>query len=642
MPKVKKDKKASKIFLSKWFRLVTAILSIGFIVQTIMGVVNLPLIRGNTATFFTNDIISVWRYVDEFGEEPGEDDKNSELGLLALDKRKLLRFNGQSEERFNVLKLNYFSQQRNLPYAFMQGEYYLSENDNTDYLIKYEHRYVGNYTFRAHAYLYNQSDPSKMISRITCDVYKKDTSNYAYYYKTVSDINKDGEKTFLNPKDQLYLKYTSIFNARYQWFDEDLSTLFQKKVVPYLDLTYEDYSTQMNDGVSAFVSYRFTMQSLILWGVILGLTSILLCILSFIKKGKVKKKESVMFDDIDQMDYSDVKVSAKLTRVPKNSGFNLRVHEFEIKVVALIFLFLSSMVTFVVFLDAVKVNVPMLPGNDHVRDIFANLSIIAVILLYFLKLDIYQNKKNAAAYSWFLFITGLLYYFLILIVYAVFDGMGSSATSILDTILAYFPGNIIWAVLTFNVFTIFLFSKPKFKNDTKVKHTLFRLCSLIPFSYLIISSIVSLGMKMGGWNVHYAISSLLFFKAPYITIFALFYSLIVFFYRRYTVKKYGETNAILYQSGNKYNLVRNISACAIILVIGVVDLIFLFAYPGNKLGFGTNYLVLLAIPLILFYHPHIGKRNGTWDVCYNILYVYVYIAGILAIVGVVLSFLTTF
>lgn len=631
----KKPSKFYLFFLSTKFKVLSIIISLGFIAQTVCGAMCLPAIRGNTSSFFANEIKTTYQYVLNVGEDPSEEDKNSELGMLVIDKRKIVELKGEHEDKFESLKINYFVHERNLPYAFLQGKY----EHQSKYKVIFEHRYLGNYSYRAHCYLANVSDDSKIISRMTCDINKVNLDNYHYTFKTVNSL---GEETkLLNENDPLYQEYTGIFKQYYTQFDTDLNKLFDNKLVA-TKLTYTTYSLAMNNNVTSFSSYRYTMQMLFIWGIIFTAISIILTVISFIKKSHFKKKLAILDipDEIEKDDYSDVKVREKLSPLPKNKGVNLLINEFSIRTISLLFLFLSSMVTFFVFLDALNVSVIGAYSSDMFRNLVSNLSIVAVLLLYFLKLDIYQNKKNAAAFSWFLFITGLLYYLVIVAVYFILENVTGS-TDVLGTILNYLPGNIIWAVLVFNAINIFLFSKPNFKNPTKSKRLAFRLCVIIPLSYLIISCIVSIGMKLYDWNIHYLISSLLFFKAPYITVFAFLYTAFVFIYRRHTVRKYGESNALLYQQGNKYNLNRNIFACLIILVLGLIDLLFMFIFPNNKLSFGTNAIILIAIPLLLFYRPHFGKRNATWDLCFNLLYVFVYIAGILSIAMAVINFLTT-
>jgi len=633
--KNKQFSKAYEFFLSIKFKVISFLLSLGFIAQTVSGALCLPAVRGNTAEFFSKEVKDTYQYVLQNGQVAGDEDKNSELGTLALDKRHIIKLEGDSKSSFEELKINYFDQQRNLPYAFFQGKY----SCNDEYRLVFEHRYVGNYSYRVHCYLITKEETPKVFSRMTCDVDKKNLDEYKYSFKTVSSIGD--EIKLLKESDPLYTTYTTLFKDRYPGFDGDLSYLFKEKLSS-TNLTYTEYSIHMNKEVGSFSSYRYAMQMILLWGIIFTAVFVILFITSTIKKSHLNKRLKLpeIPDEIETDDYSDVKVDAVLTPVPKNKGMNLLINEFTVRAISLLFLFLSSMVTYFVFLESLHLAVPSANTSDIVRNLISNLSIVAVLTLYFLKLDIYQNKKNAAAFSWFLFITGLLYYLLIVVVYFILDGITGS-TDILGTILNYLPGNIVWAVLTFNAFTIFLFSKPNFKKETPTKRLLFRLCSLIPLSYLLISSVISIGMKAYDWNIHYLVSSLLFFKAPYITVFALFYSLFVFFYRRYTVKKYGEENALLYQQGNKYNFYRNIAACALILILGIIDIIFLVAAPNNKFGFGTNFIILIAIPLLLFYRPHFGKRNATWDLIYNLLYVFVYIAGIIAIVIAVISFLTT-
>ena len=620
---------------NKIFKYTCLLLGCGFLAMTIAGVVYIPNTKKNAESFYFTELLNVRNDVLSTGMTPIE--KYGEDSLISYKSK------GHSFGSFSDISLNVYEKMENYNLTFFAGTK-LDPTSEFAQRVKLYNRTTGVNTSRFHSWI-GMNNGTEFIDTcyITCDVTyipKEDRFNFSFI-DMIKLNHGEGNKN-ISKGDMEYTIYSFAFESALVEYRQGAVSLFNDKVIS-TTLSYDQFKIDFCNSANSFNGAIGLGKALALTGLFLFVLFIGVYILAILITHNVENKLLKFTEELDEA--KDVPVETNEIEdnkdpLPRNTWKNLFVPEFFVRAISLILLFVSSIATYFLFTKVVSNDIVGVQESVMGKELLSNLSVIAVMLLYFVKLDIYQNKKNAMFTSVFYLITGLLYYVAVVIVYYSLSSLSADKAAIANTIADVLPGNMLWGILVFNAMTIFMFAPVEKRYDTPKKRTIFRLMAFVPFSYLLASTIIFFGIKSAGWQIPFAVSSLFFYKAPMITFFAVFYLIGVFLFRRYTVKKYGKVNGAIYQQGNKYNYVRNAYAALIILVIGVVDVLFLVFYPNNNFGFGSNYLMLCAIPFILFYHPHIGKRNGTWDTVFNILYGVAYVAGIVLVVLAILTMLT--
>jgi transcriptional regulator with XRE-family HTH domain len=262
----------------------------------------------------------------------------------------------------------------------------------------------------------------------------------------------------------------------------------------------------------------------------------------------------------------------------------------------------------------------------------------ASLLWFFVRLEILQSEHyNVLPSILMLFCFGVLYYVFDLVLGYYLDQSSDVYHNLLFTVFTQvMPGNLFWGIGCFALIVLFLMTTPTFKN--KASLVLWRLLSLLPIGYLAFSYFYAVGTSLWNWpSWPDVFSKLLFRKQFAATFFAIFYPLSIGLYRFIVYRKYGKDQAEMYFHGNRYFFIKNLIAC------GWIGLICLFCYLAQgtaylkTMGLSQGYYLAYLIPFILFYHPHLGKRNLVLDEVITLFYVlslsfaYLYIAKILLI-----------
>lgn len=630
-----------KLGSSKKAKIISIALAIGFIVMCAIGVSSSPKVNGSTPSFYSEEVKTLQKYVISEGKEGITIPEESDFSCLIPDRYFYIKEKIAEDDLKEEFTINFFKKTDNLPYAWTTGMYKVKVDSGT-YKLKFQSRFLGNNTARVHFILndYFLIIPYP-LSYITCDIsFDENLTITNYNFISVLKANQGGGNVTINPGDEGYEEYTTLFKTYFEIYVTDLGYFFDT-CIP-LSISLSTFMSDMNIGNTIYFSNLSLAFGLTISGFIFSILALGVFVLSLMFKDNAEKRAAKFAYAKEEQDAIPVKTEpceVDKKELPRNKWIDMVIPEFGVRVLSLLLLFASSIGTYMVFANAITINITGTIQSIGTNALVTSLSVLAVMLLYFVKLDIYQNKKSAFATNIFLFILGLLYYLALLLVYYGLVGLNDTIGTITDALFNLLPGNIVWAVLVFNLIIIFMFAPLKESQKNKPHAELkARLLTLIPFSYLVASCIISIGLG-NGWKMPYAVSSLFFYKAPMITVFAIVYCIGVFIYRRVAKKKYGEVNGIIYQNGNKYNFCRNIIAFVTVAAIGIFDLMCFLYWPKNPAGFGTNWLMLFALPFILFYHPHIGKRNGLWDTIFLILYGLAYVIGIVLIVFAILNIL---
>jgi len=463
--------------------------------------------------------------------------------------------------------------------------------------------------------------------------------NNDYLYNAVLAFRK-GRVDFISGsrKENIYgnLVYIDINNDENKWVRDEFTSIHNKNEIAINSLLsdpskYNSSYDFMSLGVDICNGNVICMDCMV-GGYIGTIISSLILILftpvtiaSFIliikKKKKVKleeKKEEIIDVPINENKKEDIK--------PNNLKIPLIFRETLIRIIGLVTLFLCSF-TLYFLLGTTFGTFKIMSIQDayKLQRYGAALIVIPLILLFFTKLDFMQKKsgKELARSCFMFFILGVAYYIAeVLLIVDV--SQGNDLLSVIGTIFSNFlPGNIFFGIGIFQLFTLFLFSTPKWCN-TKNKITFFRFLALLPFLYTLISILYPIAVSYWGltpWSIW--LRYLLFNKSFVTLIFAFLFTFTIFLYEKHIKKKYKD-NIDLYMNGRRYMFNKNIITCCIILFIAILDFTVGYFNIENPLKLGGNWILIVLIPFILFYHHTIGKRNKTWDLTYSVLYAFAY------------------
>lgn len=421
-----------------------------------------------------------------------------------------------------------------------------------------------------------------------------------------------------------------IFNYLKSIVDESFSTFlnfYNDNVLQPIvnDPTYRPYELfhdvqiiSRNFVYHLRLGYYLTLAS----GIVLALSASLL-VLSFIIRPKkilnAKKKEKA------SVNFSLSIVSLPARDLPSDIGFTPFVPEFVLKIVGLVIILLFGIGLNLATYWQLNVSIFTPDNLKDLRDTTNNLLIAGITLLFFVKIDVYYKKtqRDLLTNIFALFVGGLVFYLLEIITFSTIFKMQNLLQVILQVLQPIIPGNIFWNLMLYSLIFYFLFTTPKRYHNQSHKILRFRLLSLIPTFFLIFAFIYKYAIEPM-LSAPYYISFIFFTKGIIMTLFAIIYMYSLYFMQLYYKLRFGEKTAELYFSSRRFSLSKNLVACIILILLYVVDVSIGHTIPDNILNLGTNWSILILVPFIFFYRPHLGKRNLKWDNAYIVLYAVIF------------------
>lgn len=182
-----------------------------------------------------------------------------------------------------------------------------------------------------------------------------------------------------------------------------------------------------------------------------------------------------------------------------------------------------------------------------------------------------------------------------------------------DLVYGYIPDNLfLVSALSYLIF-YFLFFEPAFvRNGSKVAAVGWRLLSLLPVAGIVAITVTGRSYELF-YGVKKNIYSAIWLSSDQavFSLISIVFLYVLFFVKLFLNRRYGEGRASKFYGGNRFNVINNVTACLIVLVIGLVDLAFSGNEAGHYLGIGGNTWIHLLIPFILFikYGPNGAKIN---------------------------------
>ncbi len=643
------DSKVKKIFKSIWFKIGTIILSLGFVAMTVVGLNN--QYTSLAAPCFSTNYYNAAKYVEENGTKRLPiDSKTSEM-LATSFKTISYDVPESSDGVFFYESLNFLVgtfdgtlYDEYLGYAFFNcaGEIDLKDATGLDLgnaYIWYESRMTETGE-RLHFYAYDQDSLFKsQIAHFSVDF------NYKTLKFTYNLMQLRGMSGFLEKveTDSIYTNiYKSVFEEYFPIFELSKQEFMEAKsdVLGYTNIV--DFNNDQSNGLSEYNRQTGRDVALVSCGIIFATVFFALFIYSLIITTKFGKKvyDAVSIESEDIIGDGSVSKTKKTRELPKNNFPTPLVPEALIRFVAFILMVLGSLSLYFIFKSIIDFDIEGTLESLSFRAEVASFTVLGMMLIFFVKLDIIQNKKSTFILNYSLFFAGFVFYVFSLLIDELFAI--SPALNRFSIILDFLPGNIVWGILAFNLLTSILLRRPKFKKNEKRNTIIYRCSAILPLGYMIGSSVVQIGKKLWGWDLPHAVSSLFFTKALIITAFTILYCLVIYIYKRIVELKFGSENAKVYEYGNRYQYIKNLLVALVFVGLGLFDM-FAEKNPSlAKMGFGSNYIGLFCVlPLILLYHPHRGTRNKKMDLLFNVGYGFSLMIGILLIVSSISIYITS-
>ncbi len=260
--------------------------------------------------------------------------------------------------------------------------------------------------------------------------------------------------------------------------------------------------------------------------------------------------------------------------------------------------------------------------NLQIANMFYSIQMLGMFFIFFINFDIFMDDTR-------LFRNLLLYAIAYILVYAfeasLVESLKNSQSILTDAISLTSLPNPFGSATCYFLIMFFLFFTPKIIK-TKKRLIFFRLMSLLPIAFLIIAFIIGHSNEILGFDIASVRIKYIFKEDRFpLSALAILYLVTLFFMRLYFKHKYGEEKAERFFMSNKFIWMKNLMATSYIILIWLIEIANMNNKNLNKIGIGINYFLIILAPLILFYHPHKGKRNTKTDVIFTTIYILILI-----------------
>lgn len=165
--------------------------------------------------------------------------------------------------------------------------------------------------------------------------------------------------------------------------------------------------------------------------------------------------------------------------------------------------------------------------------------------------------------------------------------------------------NTFSSICLYFMIMLFLFITPKKIENNRKKLLIYRLCSLIPTLILFSTIFLRKGFVSSDLEVSAYVSYLFNSEGIQFASICTSYIYGLYFMKLYFIKKLSKEKARRFFFSNRYFMYRNILLCSIIVIFSMLQASF-----SSLEGY---YQILLLVPFLLFYHPHLIRRNKMID-----------------------------
>ncbi|MCR5229456.1 MAG: helix-turn-helix transcriptional regulator [Solobacterium sp.] len=267
--------------------------------------------------------------------------------------------------------------------------------------------------------------------------------------------------------------------------------------------------------------------------------------------------------------------------------------------------FLSSAVAATGVLETIGITA------DNLTSIGTNAFYIGMFLMSLTQMDIFISDRQLIRNLIYCLGAYITIYALEAFTYSFFVNIGAS---VLSSMSENIPGNIFGVNAMEYLCALFLFFTPEFLKKNRVLTVLWRICSVIPMLVVFYIYIVGNAYSVIFFEEPSPYFRLLvpprYFPLAIITFLVIY---ITYFMRVYYARKYGVRRAKFYLDSNSFQMTKNMFVCSLIVIMAAAEYLLQNNEYAKIIGFNGNYSIIFTVPLLLFYHRHIGRRNKAFD-----------------------------
>lgn len=246
---------------------------------------------------------------------------------------------------------------------------------------------------------------------------------------------------------------------------------------------------------------------------------------------------------------------------------------------------------------------------------------VGMFLLYFIDFDIFLNDKRSLRN---VFLYGIIFFCIYYMESLCLTEIANMNNIIFNRLIQIPIPNNFGTISCYFLIMIFLFMTPRWV-DSKKKLVFYRLLSLIPVLIISVNTVISLEYTNWGWELDYFQRGIFASERPQFSFLCITYLFGLYFLRLYFRNKYGDEKARRYFLSNRFFFLKNVLIVSLIALIAIVEFFTKNFSSGNIKGFGSYWQIIFLAPFLLFYHPHIGKRNRPFD--WFIMGLYIFFFG---------------
>ncbi len=582
-----------RICSSKILRSFFAILTVFFLSFSIFGFVQIQENKKNILNNFSSEYVEFYDQMKEKGYKTYSVLSSFERPAISMSEGSSFASIITSYKDINIENLDcyvdYFQPNSKLNYTISVNSFRL-----TPYIMANYSDYVTMESFQADL-VYNSNTKEFDVESI-----------YSYDY----DLKEGSEK---------YLELKEIVSSHKDEVISQLERLIENKLslkVDFMDLV-KDYSI----GSSSYT--RKSIKYLVISILSSMLFSLFLFALCFALVFGIHRKGELF--ELTNSSEKNVFFSPKRLRKERELKTDFRFTPFLpetlFEIAGILLTFFGSLrilyYVFIVLSSADSISGDFQTSANFLFMIFT----IGMFLLYFIDFDIFLNDKRSLRN---VFLYGIIFFCLYYIESLCLTEVADMNNVIFNRLIQIPIPNNFGTISCYFLIMIFLFMTPRWV-DTKKKLVFYRFLSLIPLLIICVNTIISLEYTNWGWELDYFQRGLFSSERPQFSFLCISYLFGLYFLRLYFRHKYGEEKARRYFLSNRFFFLKNILVVILIVIIAVSEFFMKNFSPNNVKGFGRYWQIIFLAPFLLFYHPHIGKRNKPFD--WFIMGLYIFFFG---------------
>jgi len=181
----------------------------------------------------------------------------------------------------------------------------------------------------------------------------------------------------------------------------------------------------------------------------------------------------------------------------------------------------------------------------------------------------------------------------------------------------YLPSNFFLAIFLLMLMATFLFRTPSLINK-KWKLIVYRLLSLLPFSFFVISYTCRLLAKNGVFTMPKYLNYIFPEKLFGVELFGILFIVGMYIFEQIIIAKKGIPYLKQFKYTNKYYWIENFIIVGLLLILALIENNPFLIEKMHSIGVGKLKYCYLLIPILLFYHPRVEPLDKKVTIFYTL------------------------